>query len=255
MVNHPLITKLHATMQDRKYIYFLMELLPGGEFFNFLQKAGKLSEDKSRFYAASVVLAFEELHRNRIAYRDLKPENMVMDARGYVKLVDFGLAKQLITDSTWTMCGTPDYLAPEIILNKGHNQAVDYWALGVLMFEMIYGWPPFYHDQPMRVYEKIILGKVNYPDTFSKPLEDIVSKFLVTNPSKRLGNMKGGLADVTKHKWFGSFDWQGLGGGTLSAPFVPDLTAFDSALAAAREKPPAGEDDQGLEDCDWMPEL
>jgi serine/threonine protein kinase len=101
MVNHPLITKLHATMQDRKYIYFLMELLPGGEFFNFLQKAGKLSEDKSRFYAASVVLAFEELHRNRIAYRDLKPENMVMDARGYVKLVDFGLAKQLITDSTW----------------------------------------------------------------------------------------------------------------------------------------------------------
>lgn len=96
-------------------------------------------------------------------------------------------------------------------------------------------------------YEKIIMGKVNYPDTFSKPLEDIVSRFLVTNPSKRLGNMKGGLADVTKHKWFGSFDWHGLGAGTLSAPFVPDLTIFDSALAAAREKPPAGEEDDDLE--------
>ncbi len=131
------------------------------------------------------------------------------------------------------MCGTPDYLAPEIILNKGHNHAVDYWALGVLMFEMVQGWPPFYHDQPLKVYEKIILGKVNYPDRFSKALEDIIAKFLVNNPSKRLGNMKGGVKDIIKHKWFGSFDWQGLLGGTLMAPHIPDLAAFDSALAAA----------------------
>eukprot|EP01039_Chlorochromonas_danica_P003323 gene3323-3646_t len=232
MIDHPLIAKLHGTMQDRKFIYFLLELLPGGEFFNFLQKVGKLSEDKSRFYAGSV-----------------------MDARGYVKLVDFGLAKQLVSDSTWTMCGTPDYLAPEIILSKGHNQAVDYWALGVLIFEMVHGWPPFYHEQPMRVYEKIILGKVSYPDMFSKPLEDIVSKLLVNNPSKRLGNMKGGLADVMKHKWFGSFDWQGLTAGTLEAPYVPDLTTFDSVLAAARERSPGEGEELDSEENDWLPEL
>lgn len=128
-LDHPFISKLHASMQDRKYIYFLLELLPGGEFFSYLQLAGKLSEDKCRFYSAAVILALEELHKTKIAYRDLKPENMVMDARGYVKLVDFGLAKQVVSGSTWTMCGTPDYLAPEIILNKGHNHAVDYWAL------------------------------------------------------------------------------------------------------------------------------
>ncbi|RYG62945.1 hypothetical protein EON64_16905 [archaeon] len=137
------------------------------------------------------------------------------------------------------MCGTPDYLAPEIILNKGHNQAVDYWALGVLIFEMMHGWPPFYHDQPMRVYEKIIMGKVAYPESFSKALEDLVSKFLVTNPSKRLGNMKGGMNDIMKHKWFGAFDWAGLAAGTLPAPHLPDLTSFDEALGQATEKPAA----------------
>jgi len=137
-IDHPFISKLHASIQDRKYIYFLLELLPGGEFFSFLQSAGRLSEDKSRFYSASVVLALEELHKNKIAYRDLKPENMVMDGRGYVKLVDFGLAKHITAGSTWTMCGTPDYLAPEIILNKGHNYAVDYWALVISSVYLFY---------------------------------------------------------------------------------------------------------------------
>lgn len=144
-VDHPFISKLHATLQDNKFVYFLLELLPGGEFFSFLQAAGKLGEEQARFYSASVVLALEELHKAKIAYRDLKPENMVLDSKGYAKLVDFGLAKQIAVGGlTWTMCGTPDYLAPEIILNKGHNHAVDYWALGVLVYEILHGWPAFY---------------------------------------------------------------------------------------------------------------
>lgn len=100
---------------------------------------------------------------------------------------------------------------------------------------MIHGWPPFYHDSPMKVYEKIITGKVNYPESFSKNLEDIIAKFLVNNPSKRLGNMKGAVADIIKHKWFGSFDWQGLLAGTLMAPYIPNLSTFDAALAAAED--------------------
>jgi serine/threonine protein kinase len=107
---------------------------------------------------------------------------------------------------------------------------------------MIFGWPPFYHEQPMKVYEKIILGKIDYPSTFSKALEDIISKLLVNNPSKRLGNMKGGIADIIKHKWFGSFDWRGLLAGTLMAPYMPDLTGFDSAVAAG------GDEDEEEED-------
>lgn len=152
------------------------------------------------------------------------------------------------------MCGTPDYLAPEIILNKGHNHAVDYWALGVLIYEMVHGWPPFWDDQPMKVYEKVITGKINYPESFSKAFEELISKFLVKNPSKRLGNMKGGVADIIKHKWFGSFDWQGLLAGTLPAPLLPDLGTFDAALAAGSEDDDEDEFDE-FEESDWTPEL
>jgi len=117
---------------------------------------------------------------------------------------------------------------------------------------MMHGWPPFYHDQPMKVYEKIILGKVDFPASFSKPLEDIIAKFLVTNPSKRLGNMKGSINDIFKHKWYGSFDWQGLLLGTLSAPSVPDLSTFDSAVAAGADDE---DDSDDVEDSDWEPLL
>jgi len=138
-INHPYIAKLFCALQDKQYIYFVLELLQGGELFTHLRNRGKLTEQTARFYAATVVYAFSTLHAKKIAYRDLKPENLVMDSKGYVKLVDFGLAKQLLSGKTWTLCGTPDYLAPEIILNEGHDLAVDYWALGVLIFEMVVG--------------------------------------------------------------------------------------------------------------------
>lgn len=138
-INHPYIAKLYVALQDKQYIYFVLELLQGGELFTHLRNRGKLTEQTARFYAATVVYAFSTLHAKKIAYRDLKPENLVMDSKGYVKLVDFGLAKQLLSGKTWTLCGTPDYLAPEIILNEGHDLAVDYWALGVLIFEMVVG--------------------------------------------------------------------------------------------------------------------
>jgi serine/threonine protein kinase len=143
LVQHERIGKLYCALQDTRNIYFVLELLQGGEFFTYLQKVGRLSEAKACFYAASVVSAYTALHALRIAYRDLKPENMVLDSKvgsplslvliyflqGFVKIVDLGLAKQVQNGKTWTMCGTPDYLAPEIILNEGHDIAVDYWAL------------------------------------------------------------------------------------------------------------------------------
>jgi serine/threonine protein kinase len=150
-----------------------------------------------------------------------------MDTNGYVKLVDFGLAKQLLSGKTWTLCGTPDYLAPEIILNEGHDLAVDYWALGVLIFEMVVGAPPFYAEDPMEVYEKILSGNPPMPTFFTRNLSDLIKKLLRSQQGKRLGNTRGGTAAVVKHKWFSSFDWASLENGEAKAPYVPSITAKD----------------------------
>ena len=250
MLNHERIGKLYCALQDTRNIYFVLELLQGGEFFTYLQKVGRLSEAKAVFYAASVVSAFTALHEKHIAYRDLKPENMVLDAKGFVKIVDLGLAKQVSSGKTWTMCGTPDYLAPEIILNEGHDCAVDYWALGVLIYEMVTGWPPFYADEPMKTYEKIVACSISFPVYITRQMSDIVSKLLATQPGRRLGNLKGGINDIMKHKWFGSFDWAGLEDFSVAVPYVPviksatDTSNFDNY------------DDEKLPDeCNWTPDL
>lgn len=132
-LKHPNILVLNCAMQDSRYIYFLLDLLPGGELMNLLEKKGRLPEEWVRFYSASVILAYTEFHAHNVAYRDLKPENMVLDAQGYCVLVDLGLAKKLDGGPTYTFCGTPDYIAPELIRGTGYNWAVDYWALGVLL--------------------------------------------------------------------------------------------------------------------------
>ena len=249
-IDHPLIARLYATLQDSRYIYFVLELLQGGELFTHLRKNVKFPEQAGRFYAASVISAFACLHSKRIAYRDLKPENLVMDDRGYVKLVDFGLAKVLAGGKTWTLCGTPDYLAPEIILNEGHDLAVDYWALGVLIFEMIVGSPPFFADDPMEVYEKILAANPAMPTFFSKNLSDLVKKLLRSQQGKRLGNTRGGTSDVIKHKWFSSFDWQALERGDLPSPFKPTVQNKDdiSNFEAFEDQPVPPE-------SEWSPKL
>jgi CRP-like cAMP-binding protein len=143
MLDHPFILKLHNTFQDNKRLYFLLEIGLGGEIFTILRECGKFTEKTARFYAAQIIIGFQVMHRMHIVYRDLKPENLILDKNGYVKIVDFGLAK-VTTEKTFTLCGTPDYLAPEIILSRGHDKAVDYWALGVLIYEMCAGVAPFY---------------------------------------------------------------------------------------------------------------
>lgn len=224
-LDHPYIAKLFSCLQDNQYIYFVLELLQGGELFTHLRNRGKLSEPSARFYAASVVYAFTTLHSQKIAYRDLKPENLVMDSDGFVKLVDFGLAKQLLSGKTWTLCGTPDYLAPEIILNEGHDLAVDYWALGVLIYEMVVGAPPFYAEDPMEVYEKILSGNPSMPSFFTRNLSDLIKKLLRSQQAKRLGNTRGGTASVVKHKWFSTFEWALLESGEAKPPHKPNVTS------------------------------
>ena len=141
-LNHPFIVNLFGAFQDDKNLYLLLEYVIGGEFFSHLRKAGRFPNDTAKFYAAQITLVFEHLHSMMILYRDLKPENLLLDSDGNCKVTDFGFAKK-VEYRTWTLCGTPEYLAPEIILSKGHGKAVDWWASGILMYEMLAGYPPF----------------------------------------------------------------------------------------------------------------
>ena len=241
------IVKLYRTFKDDKYLYMLMEPCLGGELWTVLRDRRNFDEDTTKFYTACVIEAFSYLHSRHIIYRDLKPENMLLDELGYVKLTDFGFAKRLYPpgSKTWTFCGTPDYVSPEIILNRGHDYSCDYWSLGVLMFELLTGAPPFTSDEPMKTYNIILRGidAVDFPRSISQKAQNLIKKLCRDNLSERLGYQRGGIEDIMKHKWFDGFNWIGLRGRTLPAPYVPkisspiDTSNFDSYSPDTSEVP------------------
>ncbi|KAL7543921.1 hypothetical protein ACHAXR_013300 [Thalassiosira sp. AJA248-18] len=244
-LDHPFIVKIFQAMQDKKYVYFLMNLLPGGELMDLLDSKRQFPENWTRFYAASVLSAFQSIHAKQIAYRDLKPENLVLDADGYCYVIDFGLAKNCVKGKTWTFCGTPDYLAPEIVRGKGHDWGVDYWGFGVLLFELTHGFPPFYADDPTNTARKIIKGTFNIPAKFSDALVDLIHR-LLCEQSKRLGRTQGGAAEIIKHQWFSGFDWSALLDKTMTVPSKPKIGNLESL----------GRRDHGVAralDSDWTP--
>ncbi|KAI9593253.1 kinase-like domain-containing protein [Syncephalis fuscata] len=220
-VRHPFIVNLFATFQDSTNLYMLMEYVIGGELFSHLRRAGRFTNEMTKFYAAEIVLAIEYLHSQDTIYRDLKPENLLLDHNGHVKITDFGFAKK-VDERTWTLCGTPEYLAPEIIQSKGHGKPVDWWALGILIFEMLAGYPPFFDDNPFGIYEKILAGRIQFPAHFDPAAKDIVKRLLTADRTKRLGNLRGGAEDIRKHKWFRDVDWVALLNREIQAPIVPN---------------------------------
>ncbi|EDV99155.1 cGMP-dependent protein kinase, isozyme 2 forms cD5/T2 isoform X2 [Drosophila grimshawi] len=245
--NCQFIVKLFKTFKDKKYLYMLMESCLGGELWTILRDKGNFDDATTRFYTACVVEAFDYLHSRNIIYRDLKPENLLLDEKGYVKLVDFGFAKKLQTGrKTWTFCGTPEYVAPEVILNRGHDISADYWSLGVLMFELLTGTPPFTGSDPMRTYNIILKGidAIEFPRNITRNASNLIKKLCRDNPAERLGYQRGGISEIQKHKWFDGFYWWGLQNGSLEPPIKPsvksvvDTTNFDDYPADPEGPPP-----------------
>ncbi|KAF7295302.1 hypothetical protein MIND_01069500 [Mycena indigotica] len=244
-VQHPFVVDLFATFQDSLNVYMLMSYVPGGELFTHLRRAQRFTPDVTRFYLATIILALKYLHSFNIIYRDLKPENLLLDSRGYLRLTDFGFAK-IVDDRTWTLCGTPEYLAPEIIQSDGHGKAADWWACGVLCYEMLVGYPPFFDESPYGIYEKILKGQIIWPKSMDPLSRSLIKAFLNPDRTKRLGNMNGGPQDILDHPWFRGVDWDALERREINAPIVPHTSSIDDTRHFLHLPLPRAEEMPGL---------
>merc|ERR1711933_350803 len=244
-LEHPFVVNLVSTFQDERALYMLIELVQGGELFSVIHTETRdgIPNANSRFYAACILESLSHLHHRSICYRDLKPENILIDQRGYCVLVDLGFAK-VVVDKTYTLCGTPEYLAPEIILSKGHDKGVDYWAFGVLVFEMLVGRSPFYlygTDQ-VSLFKRIVQVKYSCPSKVNEDARDVIKKLLTRRQASRFGNLSRGHLDIKDHPWFASLDFERLKARKLKAPWKPKVTnpldsrTFDDFSKVEREK-------------------
>lgn len=228
-ISHPFIVNLLSFFQDPEKVYMVIEYVPGGELFSYLRREGRLSNDSAKFYAAEIVLAFAHCHSHNIVYRDLKPENLLITSTGHLKITDFGFAK-IVEDRTWTLCGTPEYLAPEIIQSKGHGKSVDWWALGILIYEMLAGYPPFFDENPFGIYQKILFGKIDFPPHFNSKAKDLIKRLLTADRTKRIGCLRNGADDIKKHRWFSTYtttrlSWTKVYNCELKPPYIPPLAS------------------------------
>lgn len=222
----PFIIGLKFSFQTPSELYLVTDFMSGGELFWHLQKEGRFTEDRAKFYIAELVLALEYLHDNDIVYRDLKPENILLDANGNIALCDFGLSKADLKDRTNTFCGTTEYLAPELLLDdSGYTKMVDFWSLGVLIFEMCCGWSPFFAEDNQKMYQKIAFCKVKFPrDVLSLEGRSFVKGLLNRNPKHRLGAIDDGR-ELRAHAFFADIDWDALRQKKIPPPFKPHLTS------------------------------
>eukprot|EP00930_Biecheleria_cincta_P088362 TRINITY_DN7758_c0_g3_i1.p1 TRINITY_DN7758_c0_g3~~TRINITY_DN7758_c0_g3_i1.p1 ORF type:complete len:802 (+),score=204.51 TRINITY_DN7758_c0_g3_i1:31-2406(+) len=217
------IIKLYETFNGTQTLYFLLELAQGGELYATYNKKGLFGKEAhAKFYTAGVVLAFDHMHAKKIIFRDLKPENLLLNELGQIKLTDMGLAK-VVVGKTYTTCGTPDYFAPELIASAGHTYAVDWWTLGVLLFELLGGHPPFESAYPMQIYQKVTKGinKVSFPPKCKGLPEDLIKNLCKKEPAERLAMKKGGSGNIKKHNFFKGFDWDAFERLKMDPPHKP----------------------------------
>ena len=236
-INCPFIVNIKSAFQDASKLYIVSEFMQGGDMFYHMHDGQIIifSNEKTRFYMIELVLALEALHKKNMVYRDLKPENILLDSKGHVKLTDFGLSKILETedDKAYTICGTPQYLAPEILDKKGYDKAVDWWSLGCVMYEMLVGKLPYAIKRGVKMNKKIYEQGVDYKNLNSNA-KDLIQKLLVINPKERLGSGPNGSEDIKKHPFFKGVNWRDAWLKKLKPPFIPklksdtDLSYFDT---------------------------
>jgi serine/threonine protein kinase len=243
MTNSPFIIKLFECYNSDQNIYFLLEPALGGELYATYNRRGfHGKEAHAKYYTAGVVYAFEHCHVRHIIYRDLKPENLLLTAEGKVKLTDMGLAK-FVVGTSFTTCGTPDYFAPELISSEGHTVAVDWWTLGILIYELMGGNPPFESDNPMQAYQKVVKGidQVNFHKKCLGVVENLIKSLLRQKPAERIPMRPGGIKNVMDHEWYKDFDWKAMQQGSLEPPYKPTVkskTDMKNFHARAEDKPP-----------------
>ena len=207
-IDHPFIVKLRYAFQNGENLFLIMDYYPGGDLGNALNQEGSFTESRAKNYIAEIVLALEELHKSNIIYRDLKPENIMIDAKGHIALIDFGLSKEQVFTKTGarSFCGSVAYLAPEMVKKTGHGKAIDWYLLGVVLFEMLVGLPPFYAENKEQLFYNIEHEVLDFPDSFSEPLRDLLSSLLQKDINKRLGSFEG-ATEIKKHPWFSNINW------------------------------------------------
>ncbi|KAK0118382.1 hypothetical protein ONS95_012671 [Cadophora gregata] len=225
-INNPFIVPLKFTFQSPEKLYFVLAFVNGGELFHHLQKEQRFDINRSRFYTAELLCALECLHGFNVIYRDLKPENILLDYSGHIALCDFGLCKLDMKDEdrTNTFCGTPEYLAPELLLGQGYTKTVDWWTLGVLLYEMLTGLPPFYDENTNEMYRKILSEPLHFPSAEVVPpsAKDLLTRLLNRKPDQRLG--ANGASEIKAHPFFHSIDWRKLLQRKYEPTFKPNVT-------------------------------
>lgn len=229
-MKHPFIVSLKFAFQTEEKLYLVLDFLSGGELFFHLKEETKFSVERAKFYCAEIVLAIEHLHKHDIIYRDLKPENVVLNNQGHAVLTDFGLAKTSISNAspTYTFCGTPEYLAPEILKGQGHAKAVDWWSLGILLYEMLVGLPPFYSENINEMYELILKAPLKFPNFVPMEAQSLLRGLLEREEFKRLGAGPTDGAEIRAHPFFSNIDWDKLYKKDITPPFVPNIKDDDT---------------------------
>ena len=242
-INFPFIVEVKFAFQTDSKLFLVQEFIQGGDLFFHIHSGQKFSTQKTKFYLVEIILAIDFLHKNNMIYRDLKPENILIDSKGHIKLTDFGLSKIVtnIEEKSFTICGTLQYIAPEIISGEGYNESVDWWSLGIIMYEMLTGKLPFkfnfdsqeeQEQNDLNIYDK----KIKYPSWIEENAKDLINKLLNKDPEKRIGSGKEGAESIKKHPFFSDIDWNKALNKELRPPFIPkienetDIKYFEKSL-------------------------
>ncbi|KAJ0393260.1 hypothetical protein P43SY_008259 [Pythium insidiosum] len=270
-IDHPFITKLYCAFESERSVNFVMEYCAGGDMYFLVEKFPKnrLPEPLVVFYAASIALALNYLHQRGVLYRDLKPENVLLDSQGFVRLADFGFARRGVVAGTQpckTFCGSADYIAPEVIAGKGYGAAADMWSFGCVLFELLTGFPPFYSPKDRtKLFYKIENSEPTFPSHFSCEARDLLTKLLAKNPLERLGGGPDGMQDLFSHPFFESVDWYQLSTKQVVPPHSPrlsgpmDTSNFEQQFTTQhvtgsvvfKESSPEDGDEKLFEGFDW----